>query len=111
MSQESLVRGLLADRIGGEQFGRSNKIYKFEKIKRAKQEALAKNPDVKLIDLGVGEPDGMADDEVVKTLSQEAAKPENRFYADNGIAEFKQAASEYMQEVFGRNWIRSSYGN
>ncbi|MGM0501649.1 MAG: LL-diaminopimelate aminotransferase, partial [Bacillota bacterium] len=53
------------------------------------------------IDMGVGEPDSMADDGVVETLCQEAAKPENRFYADNGIQEFKDAAVEYMDEVFG----------
>jgi LL-diaminopimelate aminotransferase len=101
MHEDTYVRRLLADRIGGERFGLGTDIYKFEKIKRAKQAAKAQYPDVELIDLGVGEPDGMADKAVVRQLAEEAGKLENRFYADNGIAEFKEAASEYMARVFG----------
>ena len=56
---------------------------------------------MELIDLGVGEPDAMADEAVVRILAEEAKKPENRFYADNGILEFKQAAANYMKDVFG----------
>lgn len=92
---------LLADRIGGERFGQETEIYKFEKIKRAKQWALRQHPGKELIDLGVGEPDEMADLRVVRLLAEEAAKPENRFYADNGVFEFKQAASDHMGQVFG----------
>lgn len=99
------VRGLLAERIGGNRFGLGYDIYKFEKIKRAKRAALAANPGVELLDFGVGEPDSMADPEVVRVLSEEAAKPENRFYADNGIDEFKQAAAEYLSRVFGVDGI------
>lgn len=95
------IQQSFAERIGGAQFGLSNEIYKFEKIKRAKQEALRANPNGELIDLGVGEPDAMADESVIRVLDQEVRKPENRFYADNGIADFKQAAAEYMDRVFG----------
>jgi LL-diaminopimelate aminotransferase len=101
MPEETYLRRLLADRIGGERFGLGTDIYKFEKIKRAKQAAKAQYPAVELIDLGVGEPDGMADEAVVRKLAEEASKLENRFYADNGIVEFKEAASEYMARVFG----------
>ncbi|MGM0369858.1 MAG: LL-diaminopimelate aminotransferase [Bacillota bacterium] len=101
MSQESYIQDLFAERIGGNQFGKDTTLYKFEKIKRAKRKAKQENPNVELIDMGVGEPDSMADDDVVETLCQEAAKPENRFYADNGIQEFKDAAVEYMEDVFG----------
>lgn len=97
------IQQLFADRIGGTQFGLKEEIYKFEKIKRAKKEALQSNPNNELIDLGVGEPDAMADDAVVLKLAEEAGKPENRFYADNGIAAFKQAAASYMGNVFGVN--------
>ena len=45
---------LIAERIGGKNFGKSDKIYKFELIKRAKAEARLKYPDIKLIDMGVG---------------------------------------------------------
>lgn len=89
-----------ADRIGGSQFGLKKEIYKFEKIKRAKREAIVANSIRQLIDLGVGEPDSMADQSIVKKLEIEASKCENRFYADNGIREFKMAAAAYMKEVF-----------
>ncbi|MFO7819960.1 MAG: LL-diaminopimelate aminotransferase [Halanaerobacter sp.] len=101
MSEESYIQNLFAERIGGQQFGKDTTLYKFEKIKRAKRKAKEENPDTELIDMGVGEPDAMADEKVVQTLCEEAAKPENRFYADNGIQEFKDAAVEYMEEVFG----------
>ncbi|MBI4827487.1 MAG: LL-diaminopimelate aminotransferase [Nitrospinae bacterium] len=101
MANESYLQGLFAERIGGARFGKDTTIYKFEKIKRAKRAAMQANPGVELIDMGVGEPDEMAFPDVVKTLQQEAANPENRGYADNGIAEFKQAAARYMERVFG----------
>ena len=95
------IQELFAERIGGNQYGKSTAIYKFEKIKRAKKAAKEAKPDVDLIDMGVGEPDEMAFPIVVKTLQEEAAKPENRGYADNGGDEFKQAAAQYMADVFG----------
>ena len=95
------IQELFADRIGGNQYGKSTAIYKFEKIKRAKKAAQEAQPDVSLIDMGVGEPDEMAYPEVVKSLQEEAAKPENRGYADNGGDDFKQAAARYMKDVFG----------
>ena len=101
MTTESYIQSLFADRIGGTGFGKDTTIYKFEKIKRAKKAAMEANPDVALIDMGVGEPDEMAFPQVVTTLQEEAAKPENRGYADNGIPEFKEAAARYMKNVFG----------
>ena len=41
-----------AERIGGNQFDKDTAIYKFEKIKIAKREAMAANPDIDLIDMG-----------------------------------------------------------
>ncbi|MCK8825427.1 LL-diaminopimelate aminotransferase [Fuchsiella alkaliacetigena] len=101
MTEESYIQQLFAERIGGEEFGKDDVLYKFEKIKRAKEAAKEENPDVELIDMGVGEPDWMADEGVIETLSQEAKKWENRGYADNGTFAFKEAAAEYMAEVFG----------
>lgn len=95
------IQELFAERIGGRNYGKSTAIYKFEKIKRAKKAAKETKPDVELIDMGVGEPDEMAFPIVVKTLQEEAAKPENRGYADNGGDTFKKAAAQYMAEVFG----------
>lgn len=95
------IQQMFADRIGGSQFGLKEEIYKFEKIKQVKREALKRNPLIELIDLGVGEPNEMAEAAVVHVLAEEAMKPENRFYADNGIPEFKWAAASYMEKVFG----------
>src|SRR5437867_5537295 len=93
-------QSLFAERIGGINYGKSNKIYKFEKIKRAKRAALAAHPERKLLDFGIGENDDMADPLVRETLKQECDKLENRGYADNGIAAFKEAAAGFMKKVF-----------
>ncbi len=98
---ESYIQQLIAERMGGDQFGKSTVIYKFEKIKRAKRAAMEARPDVAIIDMGVGEPDAMADKVVVDRLIYEAQQWENRDYADNGIEEFKVAAANYMNEVYG----------
>lgn len=91
---------IFAERIGGRNFGKETKLYKFAAIKRAKAEARALHPDLPLIDLGVGEPDLPADPAIVGILASEAGKPENRFYADNGIPEFQEAAARYLKRVF-----------
>ncbi len=98
---ESYIQELFADRIGGNQFGKDTNIYKFEKIKRAKRAAMEANPDQEMIDMGGGEPDWMAEPEVVEVLAREAANWENRGYTDNGLQRFKDAAARYMERVFG----------
>src|SRR3972149_12071003 len=98
---ESFIQSLFAARLGGKNFGKDTKIYKFEKIKRAKRAAIAAHPGVELIDRGGGAPGEMAFPGVVDTLRVEAGKPENRGYADNGIQEFKDAAVRYMDRVYG----------
>src|SRR6266478_2646882 len=98
---ESYIQSLFAERIGGRQYGKSNAIYKFEKIKRAKRAAMAAHPGAEIIDLGVGEPDEMAFPEVVAKLHEEARKPENRGYADNGDGVLKVAAARYLEQVCG----------
>jgi LL-diaminopimelate aminotransferase len=99
--QESYIQDLFAERIGGKRYGKDTAIYKFEKIKRAKRAAKEANPDTELFDLGVGEPDAMADAGIIETLYAEARKPENRGYADNGDAVLKAAAAKYLREVCG----------
>ncbi len=106
-SGETYIQSLFAERIGGKMFGKEQKIYKFEKIKRAKRAALAAHPGVELIDFGVGEPDEMAFPGVVQSLQNEAKNPENRGYADNGIQEFKEAVVRYLQRVYGVTDINS----
>jgi len=97
---DSYIQNLFAERIGGINYGKSTAIYKFEKIKRAKAAAKKAKPDVALIDLGVGEPDEMAFPQVVKALQVEAAKSENRGYADNGGADFRLAGARYLKNLF-----------
>ena len=103
---ENYIQQLIAERIGGNKFGKDTVIYKFEKIKRAKRAALMENPDMKIIDLGVGEPDAMADNGIVATLAQEAANWENRGYTDNGRLPFQEAAAKYMETVYGVKGIK-----
>ena len=91
----------ISERLGGTSFGKSTVIYKFELIKRAKAAARKAHPELSLIDMGVGEPDWPADDIVVRTLAEEAGKPENRWYSDNGIPEFQEAAAGYLEKVYG----------
>ncbi len=98
---ETYLQNLFAERIGGSQYGKSQAIYKFEKIKRAKRAAMAIHPREHIIDLGGGEPDEMAFPEVVDKLCAEARKPENRGYADNGDEVLKAAAARYLERVCG----------
>ncbi|HIL72698.1 MAG TPA: LL-diaminopimelate aminotransferase, partial [Verrucomicrobia bacterium] len=65
---ESYIQNLFAERIGGVNYGKDTAIYKFEKIKRAKNAVLEANPGAEIIDMGVGEPDEMAFPEVVAKL-------------------------------------------
>src|SRR5947209_10149909 len=92
---------LFADRLGGANYGKGTEIYKFEKIKRAKRAVLAAHPERTLLDFGIGENDDMADPLVREVAKTEIDKLENRGYADNGIAAFKESAARFMQKVFG----------
>ena len=68
------TQDLFANRIGGMTFGLKEEIFKFEKIKRAKRAAKNKNPHIELIDLGVGEPDEMADPSVLTNIVRRSCK-------------------------------------
>src|SRR6476646_3551257 len=100
-AQDPWFQSLFADRIGGVNYGKSNKIYKFEKIKRAKRAAIASHPERRLLDFGIGENDDMADPLVREALKREVEKLENRGYADNGIQAFKEAVVAFMNRQFG----------
>jgi len=99
-TQDPYFQTLFADRIGGAKYGKSTEIYKFEKIKRAKRNALQTHPDRQLLDFGIGENDSMADASVREVMHREIDQPENRGYADNGIQEYKAAAARFMQRNF-----------
>jgi LL-diaminopimelate aminotransferase len=89
-----------AERIGGASYGKGTEIYKFEKIKRAKRKARAERPELSLLDFGIGENDSLAPAVVRRRMAEEIDKPENRGYADNGIAAFKEAAAAFMRRNF-----------
>lgn len=95
------ISELISDRLGGRSFGKSTGSYKFALIKEAKAKAVKNNPGIPIIDMGIGEPDKPAPREIVEALSREAGKPENRFYSDNGIKPFYEAASRYLERVYG----------
>ena len=92
---------LFAQRIGGESFGKDTTIYKFEKIKRDRKAFETANPKTEVINVGVGEHDGLAPKEVRGALSMEVNSLKNRGYADNGILEFQQAAAKYLNGLIG----------
>src|SRR4249919_1603620 len=101
MSSDPWFQSRFAERIGGASYGKGTEIYKFEKIKRAKRAAMAAHPDRILLDFGIGENDDMADAMVREVAKSEIDKVENRGYADNGIAAFKESAASFMNKVFG----------
>ncbi len=90
-----------AQRIGGAMYGKDTAIYKFEMIKRAKRKALADHPERLMLDFGIGENDEMAPENVRAVMRREIDQPENRGYADNGIAAYKEAAAAFMEREFG----------
>ncbi len=94
------VQKLFAERIGGEQFGKVKQTFKFTLINNAKMEFIAAHPDVKVIDMGVGEPEEVTDPGVIETLFTQAQRKENRIYPCNGIVEFQEAAARYLQRDF-----------
>ncbi|QZY54020.1 LL-diaminopimelate aminotransferase [Crassaminicella profunda] len=97
----SFITDIIADRFRDHSFDIAKQDYKFMKIKRAKEEVKKKYPHIELIDMGIGEPDLPADKNVVNVLSEEAPKPENRWYSDNGIKEFQEAAAKYLERIYG----------
>jgi LL-diaminopimelate aminotransferase len=100
-STDPWFQSLFAERIGGANYGKGTEIYKFEKIKRAKRQALAEHPERALLDFGIGENDEMAHPLVRDALKREVEKLENRGYADNGPQAFKDAAADFMKRQFG----------
>ena len=94
-------QSLFAARIGGAEYGKGTAIYKFEKIKRAKRKALADFPDRQLLDFGIGENDDMAPPQVRAEMQRQVDRLDNRGYADNGIAAYKEAAADFMRRQFG----------
>lgn len=97
----SYIQNIIADRFRDNSFDITKPDYKFIKIKKAKEKVKKMNPNIKIINMGIGEPDIAANEGIVTILANEAGKLENRYYADNGIYEFQVAASKYLNNVYG----------
>jgi LL-diaminopimelate aminotransferase len=104
----SYIQELFAQRLGGNQFGKDDTVYKFEKIKRAKAKAREMRPELEIIDFGVGESDDMAPIEIRDQMKIEIDQPENRGYTDNGTDAFKMAAAKYLEKVYHVKGIEPS---
>jgi LL-diaminopimelate aminotransferase len=93
------VQKLYAARIGGSQFGLVQKVFKFTLIENAKREFKESNPSVKLIDMGVGEPEERAPENIINALYSAALKKENRIYPNNGVDSFKKSVAAYINRL------------
>ena len=92
---------MVSERLGDLSFfDTATRLYKFEKLKKMTNDAKINNPNTPLINMGVGEPDKIADSSIIDILCRESYKNENRFYADNGILEFQEAACRFMKNVY-----------
>ena len=100
MTSDPYFQKRFADRIGGVNYGKGTAIYKFEKIKRAKRQAIADHPERSLIDFGIGENDEIAPLPIRQTMASEINKASNRGYADNGVLAYKEAVARFMQREF-----------
>ena len=94
---ESYVQKLLADRIGGNRFGKRESKNQLEQEKQTYLESTNQG----LLDLSREEPDAMADFDVIGSLSYEAGQWSNRERAENGIVEFCEAAAAYLHRELG----------
>ena len=105
---ESWVYYAVANRLGGAKFEQCLG-YKFERIKQAKRDFLAKHPYVKLLDFGIGEPLDVPPHTVVQALKATCGQAEYNGYADNGADFFTESVQRYMQKTLnvelGKNEI------
>jgi LL-diaminopimelate aminotransferase len=95
------VQKLFAERIGGEKFGQVKQTFKFTLIDNAKRAFIAQNPGVKVIDMGVGEPEELPRTDIFDSLDTAARRLENRIYPCNGGPRFRESAAAYLQRDFG----------
>lgn len=94
-------RTLFAERIGGSRFGQASQTFKFTLIDDAKRAFAARNPHVKLIDMGVGEPEELPGENIIARLAAESRVRANRIYPCNGTPPFREAAARYLRRLLG----------
>ena len=93
-------QGLFAERIGGSRLRQRRRYLQVREDQAGQCKARADHPERKLIDFGIGENDEMAAESVRRVMANEINQPQNRGYADNGIAEFKEAVARMMDREF-----------
>ena len=95
------LQSLYAQRIGGNDFGRGSEVFKFTLVDEGKRAFIKAHPQMKIIEMGVGEPEERAADNIARALYEAALKKENRIYPNNGGSAFKQAAARYLKRLIG----------
>src|SRR5262249_58445580 len=79
----------------------TSQTFKFTLIDDAKRAFAAQHPHIKLIDMGVGEPEEIPDERIIDRLNVEARVKANRIYPCNGIPAFREAAARYLKRLLG----------
>ena len=92
---------LFAERIGGASSAKAPRSTSSRRSSGPSGRRWPIIPSGKLLDFGIGENDAMAPESVRRVMAEEINKPENRGYADNGTAAFKEAVARLMQREFG----------
>lgn len=95
------LQELYAERIGGINYGRTGQVFKFTLIEEAKRAFMKSHPEVRIVDMGVGEPEERAADSIARSLYEAALRKENRVYPNNGGSAFKEAAARYLRRLIG----------
>ena len=90
---------LISSRLGGINFYQTN-YYKFEKYSNIKKNFIESNPNIEVLDFGIGEGDDMPSSHILNRLSNESFVYENRVYSDNGIDKFKLSASKHLKDIY-----------
>lgn len=97
-------RTIFAERIGGRQFGKVAQTFKFTLIDDAKRDFAARNPEIKLIDMGVGEPEELPSANIIARLAAETPVRANRIYPCNGVHPFREAAARYVKRLLNADF-------
>lgn len=92
-------RTLFAERIGGHNFGRTGQTFKFTLIDDAKRAFVERHPHVKIIDMGVGEPEELPGANIMGRLADQSRIKANRIYPCNGVMPFREAAARYLRRL------------
>ena len=114
---ESYIQELFAERIGGRNYGKGTDLYKFEKIRRARDAAVKAKPDVALIDIHrkllILDTDGHSTRKVPTKgfkVANTSHSPSPSFAWDNEIHRRQVGAAKSVANltVLGNSWGRKA---